>query len=86
MIVLAILLAAINQTFSLLDPYYAGQLLDQFVNHPHTIDKQGIHMRDLSQYMFGALTLIGLLIGVAMVSRIAKNFQDYVVNVVIQKF
>ena len=24
--------------------------------------------------------------GIAMVSRIAKNFQDYVVNVVIQKF
>jgi ATP-binding cassette subfamily B protein len=29
---------------------------------------------------------LGLLIGTAMVSRIAKAFQDYVVNVIIQKF
>lgn len=86
MIVLAIVLAAINQSFSLLDPMFAGKLLDQFVNHPKTFDKAGLHMRDLGQYMSGAMLLIGALIGVAMVSRIAKNFQDYAVNVVIQKF
>jgi ATP-binding cassette subfamily B protein len=86
MIFLAILLAAINQSFSLLDPMIAGKLLDRFVNHPLTYDKAGKLHRDLSQYMMGALSLIGALIGVAMVSRIAKNFQDYVVNVVIQKY
>jgi ATP-binding cassette subfamily B protein len=86
MIVLAIVLAAINQSFSLLDPMFAGKLLDQFVNHPKTFDKAGLHMRDLGQYMSGAMLLIGALIGVAMISRIAKNFQDYAVNVVIQKF
>lgn len=83
---IAILLAAINQSFSLMDPMIAGKLLDRYVNHPLSLDKEGHHYRDLGTYMSGALTLIGALIGVAMVSRIAKNFQDYVVNVVIQKY
>jgi ATP-binding cassette subfamily B protein len=86
MIVLAVVLAAINQGFSMLDPLIAGKLLDRFVNHPLTYDKTGLLHRDMSAYLYGALGLIGLLIGVAMVSRIAKNFQDYVVNVVIQKY
>ncbi len=86
MILLAIVLAAINQGFSMLDPYYAGKLFDRFITHPHTIDKAGHIHRDMAGFIYGALGLIGLLIGVAMVSRIAKNFQDYVVNVVIQKY
>jgi ATP-binding cassette subfamily B protein len=86
MILLAILLAAVNQTFSLLDPLFAGKLLDRYVNHPLTYDKEGLLHRDLNAYLKGALGIIGALIGVAMVSRIAKNFQDYVVNVVIQKY
>lgn len=86
MIFLAIVLAAINQGFSMLDPLIAGKLLDRFVNHPLTFDKEGLQHRDLSTFISGALGLIGMLIGVAMVSRIAKNFQDYTVNVVIQKF
>lgn len=86
MIGVAILLAAVNQTFSLLDPMIAGKLLDRYVNHPLTINADGTGHRDLGTYMSGALGLIGALIGVAMVSRIAKNFQDYVVNVVIQKY
>lgn len=86
MIVLAIVLAAINQGFSMLDPYLAGKLMDRFVNHPHTVDKQGLVHRDMAGFLYGALGLIGALIGVAMVSRIAKNFQDYTVNVVIQKY
>ncbi len=86
MILLAIVLAAINQGFSMLDPLIAGKLLDRFVNHPLTVDKEGLVHRDMSQFIYGALGLIGMLIGVAMVSRIAKNFQDYTVNVVIQKY
>src|SRR4051812_39129020 len=86
MILLAIVLAAINQGFSMLDPLLAGKLLDRFITHPHTYDKTGLHPRDMTAFLYGASGLIGLLIGVAMVSRIAKNFQDYTVNVVIQKY
>jgi ATP-binding cassette subfamily B protein len=86
LIALAILLGAINQSFSLLDPLIAGKLLDGYVNHPLSYDKEGHLSRDLNGYLGGALSLIGALIGVAMVSRIAKNFQDYTVSVVIQKY
>jgi len=104
MILLAIILAAINQGFSMMDPYLSGRLLDLFVNHPQAVDPHptggligqviahkhfeeatAVH-RTMSQYVSGALGIIGLLMGVAMISRIAKNFQDYVVNVVIQKY
>lgn len=86
MIAIAIVLAAINQSFSMLDPLIAGKLMDRYVNHPLSYDKEGLLHRDVAAFMKGALGLIGALIGVAMVSRIAKNFQDYAVNVVIQKY
>jgi ATP-binding cassette subfamily B protein len=36
-------------------------------------------------YVWGVMGLVGLAIGAAMVSRIAKNFQDYFSNVIVQK-
>ena len=86
LIFLALVLAAINQSFSLLNPIVSGKILDRFVNHPHTFDKAGLLSRTRTEYLTGALALIGAIMGFAMVSRIAKNFQDYVVNVVIQKY
>lgn len=79
LIALALLLAAINQVFSLFDPMIAGKLLDRYINRPH---EGG---RTESEFLLGVLQYLGLLIGTAMVSRIAKAFQDYVVNVIIQK-
>ncbi len=86
MIVLAILLAAVNQSFSLINPIISGKILDRFVNHPHSTDPAGLHIRDMTQFLQQASMLLLAIMGVAMVSRIAKNFQDYVVNVVIQKY
>ena len=86
MIFLAIVLAAINQSFSLLNPYMAGRILNELVNHPHSYDLAGHISRNQAAYFRLGLMFIGLIMGIAMVSRIAKNFQDYVVNVVIQKF
>ena len=86
MILLAIVLAAINQSFSLINPIISGKIFDLFVNHPHFVDKAGHISRDMQTYLYQALVYVGAIMGVAMVSRIAKNFQDYVVNVVIQKY
>ncbi len=86
LIFLAIVLAAINQVFSLLNPMISGKILDRFVNHPHSVDAAGLILRDQNTFISQALVLIGAIMGVAMVSRIAKNFQDYTVNVVIQKY
>lgn len=86
MIALALLLAAINQVFSMFDPMIFGKIIDQLSNHPHHLDAAKKIPRSSDQYMFGVLELLGLSIGTAMVSRIAKAFQDYCVNVIIQKF
>jgi len=78
LIFLALLLAAINQTFSLLDPYIFGKIIDRFASKPTSFIQ--------SDYVKGVGLLILAAVGVAMVSRIAKAFQDYVTNVIIQKF
>jgi ATP-binding cassette subfamily B protein len=83
LILLALLLAAVNQIFSLLSPYILGNyLIDPFANKAKEFRDSGLN----NEYFKGVVICLLLLIGTAMVSRIAKAFQDYVVNVVIQKF
>ncbi|MFD0794616.1 ABC transporter ATP-binding protein [Mucilaginibacter litoreus] len=76
-VVLALFLAAMNIGFSLLDPYITGRIVD------NVIEKRDALQED--EYLHRVLTLVGLAIGVAMVSRIAKNFQDYFTNIITQK-
>jgi ATP-binding cassette subfamily B protein len=84
LVFLAFLLAAINQTFSLFDPMIFGKLIDGFAKNPF-IDPAG-NERTQSMFLQGVGNMLLLLVGTAMVSRIAKAFQDYIVNVIIQKF
>lgn len=84
LVALALLLAAINQTFSLFDPMIFGKLIDQYGLHVKTAPDGS--PRTETQYINGIILMLMLLVGTAMVSRIAKAFQDYVVNVIIQKF
>lgn len=86
LIVLALFLAAINQVFSLFDPLLIGKVIDKFANHPHHFDAAKTQSRSETDFINGVLIYLGLLVGTAMVSRIAKAFQDYFVNVIIQKF
>ncbi len=87
---LALVLAAVNQVFSLFAPWITGNILDLFANHPHVFPDKS--PRNQSEFFFGKGTYHGLLfflmllIGTAMVSRIAKAFQDYFGNVLVQKF
>jgi ATP-binding cassette subfamily B protein len=78
LIALSLLLAALNQIFSLLDPYIYGKIIDRFAQHPADYTEEA--------FLKGVAWLIAAAIGVAMISRIAKAFQDYTVNLVIQKF
>lgn len=81
LVALALGLAAINQIFSLLDPWIFRHIIDEYVNAPGTV-KQKL---GAAGFMKGAGLLILAAMGVAMVSRIAKNFQDYFVNVITQR-
>ncbi|MBN8702338.1 MAG: ABC transporter ATP-binding protein [Bacteroidetes bacterium] len=77
LVLLALLLAAINQIFSLLDPLVFKHIVDDYAFGAHDYTK--------AEYIKGVGGLILLSMGVAMVSRIAKNFQDYYVNVIVQR-
>jgi ATP-binding cassette subfamily B protein len=51
------------------------------------INKKGIvEVVERTKFLYGMVWLLLASISVAMISRIAKNFQDYFLNVVIQKF
>ncbi|OBW41472.1 putative multidrug export ATP-binding/permease protein [Chryseobacterium sp. MOF25P] len=92
LIIASLLLASINQVFSLFAPAITGNILDKLVNQPNFFDKEKLIPRTLNEYLYGTdiyhgvFYFLGLLIGTAMISRIAKAFQDYVVSVIIQKF
>lgn len=77
LVLLALLLAAINQIFSLLDPMVFRHLVDNYGSNAGKYTK--------TEFLKGVGSLILLSMGFAMVSRIAKNFQDYYVNVITQK-
>ena len=82
LVVFALVLATINQVFSLLDPWIFRKIIDQYVVVPNTFNLKVI---SASEFMKGAGLLILAAMGVAMISRIAKAFQDYYVNVITQK-
>ena len=75
--VAALLLAATNQIFSLLDPLIFRHVIDSYATKPHLYTR--------SQFIRGAGLLMLAAMGVAFVSRVAKNFQDYFVNVIVQR-
>jgi ATP-binding cassette subfamily B protein len=71
-------LAIVNQCFSLLDPVIFGKLINLVINFPKG--------SPAIVFLKAAGLLVAANIGVAMVSRIAKAFQDYTSSLVIQRF
>src|SRR6266540_5968895 len=77
LIALALTLATINQVFSLLDPLIFRHVIDQYATR-----FQGYTTRE---FFKGVSLLLAAAVGVAFVSRVAKNFQDYYINVITQR-
>src|SRR5271170_8500822 len=75
--VIALLLAAINQIFSLLDPLIFRHIIDSYATRYKEYSSP--------QFVRGVSLLLAAAVGVALVSRIAKNFQDYFVNLITQQ-
>jgi ATP-binding cassette subfamily B protein len=75
--VAALLLAATNQIFSLLDPLIFRHVIDSYATKYHQYTQ--------GQFIRGAGLLLLAAVGVAFVSRVGKNFQDYFVNVIVQR-
>src|SRR6476619_6642853 len=76
-ILLALVLAAINQVFSLLDPLIFRHIIDSYATK--------FTQYTTGQFVRGVSFLLFLAVSVAFISRVAKNFQDYFVNVITQR-
>lgn len=76
LVFLALLLATINQVFSLLDPQIIRLLIDNYATKITELTRQ--------EFINGVLILLAGFIGVAFISRVAKNFQDYFVSAISQ--
>ncbi len=77
LVILALFLAAINQVFSLLDPWIFRIVIDKYATK--------FSQYTTSEFFKGVSLLLAAAVGVAFISRLAKNFQDYFVNVITQR-
>jgi ATP-binding cassette subfamily B protein len=77
LVALALVLATINQVFSLLDPLIFRYVIDGYATR--------FQEYTTGEFFRGVSLLLGAAVGVAFVSRVAKNFQDYYINVVTQQ-
>src|SRR5215204_4187728 len=77
LVLLALVLAAINQVFSLLDPLIFRHVIDEYATRYQEYTT--------GEFFRGVSLLLAAAVGVAFVSRVAKNFQDYFINVITQR-
>ena len=77
LVALALILATINQVFSLLDPLIFRHVIDEYATR--------FQEYSTGEFFRGVSLLLAAAVGVAFVSRVAKNFQDYYINVVTQR-
>ena len=74
----ALLLAGVAQVLSLIDPLIFGKIVDDYANN-----RGG---RTASQLTTGVLGWLGIAIAVALLARLAKAFQEYLMRLAVQKF
>ena len=94
LVVLTLLLASINIGFSLIDPILLGKLVNLAGDYQSktfsSVDffwgYESIMRKGNPYFQLGVFYILLFSISVAMISRIAKAFQDYFLNLVIQKF
>jgi ATP-binding cassette subfamily B protein len=77
LVALALALAAINQVFSLLDPLIFRYVIDNYATK--------FQVYTTGEFFRGVTLLLAAAVGVAFVSRVAKNFQDYFINLITQR-
>lgn len=75
---LTLVAAATSQVLALYDPILFGQIIDRYATPPFTAT--------LDERTQGALRLLAIAVVVALGSRLAKAFQDYLTNLIVQRF
>lgn len=88
-VALLLLLSGINIGFSLIDPILLGKLVNLasfYSTHPEGYDAHSFFWSFEEKPHYGVAALLLTSICVAMVSRIAKAFQDYLLTRITQQF
>lgn len=78
LIVWSLVLATIAQLLSLVDPVIFGKIIDNYATHPVVNTEK--------ELVRGVLFWLMIAIGIALISRLAKAWQDYTTRLAVAKF
>jgi len=78
LILLSMLLAGTGQIMTMIDPMIFGKIIDNYALHPNG--------RPENELIRGVSFWLAVAIGVAMVARLARSLQDFVMRQIVQKF
>ncbi len=74
----ALLLAGIAQLLSMIDPIIFGKIIDDYANN-----RGG---RSEEELIEGVLFWLFVAVGIALLARLARSFQEYVMRIAVQRF
>jgi ATP-binding cassette subfamily B protein len=78
LVVWSLVLAGISQILVMTDPLIFGKIIDDYAGKPGS--------RPEPEMIKGVLVWLGIAIAIALLARLAKSFQEYVLRLVVQKF
>ncbi len=78
LIILSLVLAGIAQLLTLVDPLIFGKIIDDYAS--------GVNGRSEKEMVNGVLVWLAIAVGVALLARLARTFQEYVMRLAVQKF
>ena len=78
LILLSLLLAGISQVLIMVDPLIFGKIIDDYATN------RGEQTPE--QLTRGVIYWLSIAVGIALLARVARSFQDYVMRLVVQKF
>ncbi len=78
LIILSLSLAGVAQLLTLVDPIIFGKIIDEYATNPGT--------KTENELVKGVSFWLGIAVVIALLARLTKTFQDYVMRLVVQKF
>ncbi|HUR09862.1 MAG TPA: ABC transporter ATP-binding protein [Flavitalea sp.] len=78
LVFLSLLLAGISQVLLMIDPLIFGKIIDDYATN-----RNG---KTANELVSGVLYWLSIAIAVALIARVARSFQDYILRLAVQKF
>jgi ATP-binding cassette subfamily B protein len=78
LVLFSLLLAAVAQVLSLIDPIIFGKIIDDYASQ--------INLRPREELIKGVLWWLGVAVVVALLARVARAFQEYTTRLAVQQF